>query len=79
MVLFDSEMRDMDVRNFPKGISPKVNLIAWAEFELANNDVTDKHVSYSVKGTPSNILVSGIILFSTACTAVLVFKMTWFF
>ena len=31
------------VHTFPKGISPKVNVIAWLEFELAYFEAVVKH------------------------------------
>ena len=31
--------RDKGIHIFPKSISPKVNIIAWLEFELAYYDV----------------------------------------
>ena len=34
------------VYTFPKGISPKVNVIAWLEFELAYYDVKVQHVNH---------------------------------
>ena len=33
------------VYTFPKGICPKVNIIAWLEFELACYNVTAQHIS----------------------------------
>ena len=30
---------DKGIQDFPKGISPKVNVIAWLEFELTHYDV----------------------------------------
>ena len=34
------------VHTFPKGISPKVDVIAWLEFELAYYDFSVHHVTY---------------------------------
>ena len=31
---------------FPKGISPKVNVIAWLEFELVYYNVALEHIRY---------------------------------
>ena len=39
---------------FPKGISPKVNVRARLEFELAYYDVAETHVSHNAVGTPSD-------------------------
>ena len=39
---------DKRVHTFPKGISPKGNIIARLEFELAYYDVTVKHLSHCV-------------------------------
>ena len=36
------------IQAFPKGINPKVNVIAWQEFELAYF----KHFNHYPKGTP---------------------------
>ena len=36
-----------------KGISPKVNVLAWQEFELAYYDVAVLHVSHNAAKTPS--------------------------
>ena len=41
-----------DVHTFPKGISPKVNVIARLEFELAYYDVTVHYVSHYDTGIP---------------------------
>ena len=35
-----------------KGISPKVNVIAQLEFELAYGNVTVQHVCHNFTGTP---------------------------
>ena len=36
----------MKIHTFPKGISPKVNVIALLEFELAYYDVAVQHISH---------------------------------
>ena len=40
MVLLKGYWGDKEVHNFPKGISPNVNVIARQEFELAYYDIT---------------------------------------
>ena len=42
---------DKGVNTFIKVISPKVNVIAGLEFELASNAVTVQHVSHCATGT----------------------------
>ena len=42
---------------FPKGISPKVNVILWLVFELAYHNVTIQHVSHYTMGTHTLSLV----------------------
>ena len=37
---------------FPKGISAKVNVIAWLEFELTYYNVTVQHVNHYTTETP---------------------------
>ena len=44
------------VHNFPKSISPKVNVIAWLEIEHAYYGVTVEHVSYKAKWISPDIL-----------------------
>ena len=39
--------------HFPKGISPKVNVIVGLEFELAHYIVTGQHISHNATRTPS--------------------------
>ena len=41
---------------FPKRISPKVNVIAWLEFELIHYDDAVQQVSYFVMGFSSHFL-----------------------
>ena len=48
VVLFSQALGNTEVRIFPLGICPKVNVIAWLEFELAYNDVTAQHVSHNI-------------------------------
>ena len=43
MLLFNLLPRDKDTDTFPKGISPKVNVIKQIEFELAYYDVAVMH------------------------------------
>ena len=38
----------MKIYTFPKDISPKMNVIAWLEFELADYDVAVQHISHYV-------------------------------
>ena len=45
--------KDKGFHNIPKGIRPKVNIIAQLEFELAYYDVTMQHISYyKIETTP---------------------------
>ena len=54
MVLFNLQLRG--VIHFPKGISPKVNIIAWMQFELTHSDVMVQHVShYETSTSPAYI------------------------
>ena len=39
--------------SFPRGIDPKVKVIARQEFELAYNDVPVQYVYNNTTGTPS--------------------------
>ena len=49
VVLFNPELwEDKGVHTFPKGISPKVNVITWLEFKLA-----DYNVQHYATRTPS--------------------------
>ena len=43
--------------NFPKDISPKVNVIAQLEFELTYYNVTVQHFSHYAIGTPPKSVV----------------------
>ena len=43
---------DKEVHTFPKGISPKVNVLARLEFELAYYDVTIQYISPHTTETP---------------------------
>ena len=45
MVQYNTLHRDKGVHSFPKGISPKVNTIAWLEFEHGYYDVAAQNVS----------------------------------
>ena len=36
---------------FPKGIFPKENIIAWVEFELTSYDIAIQHVRHYTTGT----------------------------
>ena len=47
-----NNLEDKGVHTFPKGICPKVNVIAWLEFEFAYYDVAVQHDSYYSMGTP---------------------------
>ena len=38
---------------FPRDINPKVNLIAWLEFEVTNSYVTVKYFNYYPRETAS--------------------------
>ena len=54
--------RDKGVHAFPKGISLKVNVIAWLEFELTYYDVTVQHVSHIAMETTPGLLGDASIL-----------------
>ena len=41
------------VHTFPKGISPKVNVLAQLEFELTYYDVAVQHISHYAMSTPT--------------------------
>ena len=43
----------LEVPIFSNGIIPKVNIIAWLEFELTHYDVADHHISQNTMGTPN--------------------------
>ena len=45
------------IHAFPKGISPKVNVLARLEFELAYYDVKLKHVRHNTMENPINRLI----------------------
>ena len=47
---------------FPKGISPKVNVIAQLEIEFAYADVTVKHINH-----PPPWIYMRIYIYSTEC------------
>ena len=40
------------IYTFPKGISPRVDIIVWLEFELAYKDVRVLHISHCTMGNP---------------------------
>ena len=46
-----TDWRDKEVHTFPKGISPKVTVIAWPEFKLICYDGMVQHISYCAAGT----------------------------
>ena len=46
------------VHIFPKGINPKVNVIAWLEFELAYYDFAVEHVSHYATGSYQSLFIS---------------------
>ena len=48
---------DGGVHTFPKGISPKVNVIVQLEFELAYYDVAVQHVSHYAMGLAFHLSV----------------------
>ena len=48
---------DKGVYAFPKSINPKVNVIAWLEFELAYYDVTVQHFNHYTTGNPLDITI----------------------
>ena len=43
------------VHTFHKGITPKVNAIAWLVFQLNNYDITVQHISHLPQGHPKQI------------------------
>ena len=48
--------REIRIHTVPKGISPKVNLIVWVEFELTYYDVVVQYVNHNAIGTlPSQL------------------------
>ena len=51
---------DKEVYTFPKGLSPKVNMIAPLEFELAYHDIAVQHVSHDTMGTPPSLRSLGM-------------------
>ena len=46
---------------FPRGISPKVNVIDWLEFKITHFEATVKHLSHCTMGTP-HFLISQKVL-----------------
>ena len=46
MVQFNSSLGDKGFHTFPKGISPKVNVIVQLEFELTHYNVLVQHISH---------------------------------
>ena len=44
--------RNKEIHTFPKSISPKVNVIAWPEIELAYFKATVHHFKHYFTGTP---------------------------
>ena len=42
----------MKVHAFPKGIRPKVYIVAWLEFEFAYFKATVQHLTHYTMGTP---------------------------
>ena len=50
--------KDEEVHAFPKGISPKINVITRLEFKLANFKVAVEHFSNYVMGTPHGHFLS---------------------
>ena len=45
---FNLYLREKVVHNFLKCINPKVKIIVWLEFELADSNNAVQHLSYSV-------------------------------
>ena len=55
--LTDSWGEDKGVYIFPKGISPKENIIAWLGFELAYYNVIVQHISHcATETTPYHLI-----------------------
>ena len=48
---YDVTIGNKCVHTYPKGINPKVNVIAWLEFELAYYDAVVYHANHSASGT----------------------------
>ena len=48
--------------SFPKDIGPKVNVIAWLEFELAYLEAAVQHFSHYTTGTPPELRLGKYIL-----------------
>ena len=53
---------DKGVHTFPKGIFPKVNVIAWLEYELAYYDSAVQRFNHYTTRTPPIVLLS-LVLF----------------
>ena len=51
VLLFKPYLGNKGLHTFPKGISPKMNVIARLEFEFASYNVTVQHVNYYTVGT----------------------------
>ena len=59
MMLFTQSWDDKGVHAFPKGICPKVNIIAWLGFELAYYDSVDHRFNhYTTKAPPTWLILS---------------------
>ena len=52
-------MGDKGVLTFPKGIMPKVNVIAWLKYELGYCYIRVQHVSHYAAEIPFPHLVMG--------------------
>ena len=46
-----------EIHTFPKGISPKGNVIPWLEFELTTYDIAVQHINHYVMMTAPKFLV----------------------
>ena len=60
---FKKILRDKEVDAFSKGINPKVNIIAWQEFELIYYDVAVQHINHYTMGTSSRGSIKSIFYF----------------
>ena len=58
-------MDDKGINAFPTGICPKVNMIAWVEFELALY-ATVRHINHCTKETPPSQFSEKQLVYSTA-------------
>ena len=51
---------DTEIHTFLKGISPKLNVIAWLEFELSYYDITAQQINQYAEAIPTKVPVWAI-------------------